>query len=335
MTYQELRDFLQSGMRMSHVYQPVMLLTLLEKSGSASVRDIAGSILVHDESQIEYYEQITKQMVGRVLTKRGVVQKEGGRFDLPGFASLTPEEVSDLASLCRQKLELYKQRRGKGVWSHRKKSDGYVSGTLRYEVLKRAKFRCELCGVSAAVKALEVDHILPRNHGGTDDESNLQSLCYSCNAMKRDRDSTDFRQVAASYAHRVPACPFCTLSAERVVAQNELCVAVADKYPVTAGHHLVIPRRHVADYFELGRPELNAVHFLLEGLRKTLREGDPTVTGFNVGVNCGAVAGQTVHHCHVHLIPRRVGDVENPAGGVRHTIPGKGHYHAVEPGGGG
>lgn len=72
-------------------------------------------------------------------------------------------------------------------------------------------------------------------------------------------------------------------------------------------------------------------HFLLEGLRKTLPEGDPTVTGFNVGINCGTTAGQTIHHCHVHLIPRRAGDAEQPAGGVRHVIPGKGAYRVDEP----
>jgi hypothetical protein len=70
--------------------------------------------------------------------------------------------------------------------------------TLRYEILKRAKFRCELCGISADEKALEVDHIVPRNRGGADDLPNLQALCYSCNAMKRDRDEVDFRGIAAT-----------------------------------------------------------------------------------------------------------------------------------------
>jgi diadenosine tetraphosphate (Ap4A) HIT family hydrolase len=106
-------------------------------------------------------------------------------------------------------------------------------------------------------------------------------------------------------------------------------VAVEDRYPVVPGHALVIPRRHIADYFELGRPELNAVHFLLDTLRASLRERDPAITGFNVGMNCGEAAGQTVLHCHVHLIPRRAGDVESPAGGVRHLIPGKGHYDSL------
>jgi ATP adenylyltransferase len=144
--------------------------------------------------------------------------------------------------------------------------------------------------------------------------------------MKRDRDDTDFRKVIESYQHRERGCVFCEMPEERVVFQNELCIAVADKYPVTPGHMLVIPKRHVSEYFELGRPELNCVHLLLEQLRQHLRENDREVKGFNLGINCGETAGQTVFHSHVHLIPRREGDVDDPAGGVRHLMPGKGHY---------
>jgi hypothetical protein len=97
--------------------------------------------------------------------------------------------------------------------------------------LKRAKFRCELCGVSAEIKALEVDHIVPRNKGGSDDPSNFQALCYSCNAMKRDRDDTDFRRIVEAYQYRAAGCPFCEIPQDRVVLENELCFAVADKHP--------------------------------------------------------------------------------------------------------
>ncbi len=96
------------------------------------------------------------------------------------------------------------------------------SGTLRYEVLKRAKFHCELCGISAKEKALEVDHIVPRSKGGEDDISNLQALCYSCNSMKRDRDDTDFREVRESYAVREAGCPLCKMPKKRVVAEQPL-----------------------------------------------------------------------------------------------------------------
>lgn len=211
-TFRTLDRFIRNEMRMSHIYQPVMLLELLHSQGSATVRQIAKALLSHDASQVEYYEQITKNMVGRVLTRnRGITIKEGDTYLLKEFANLADEQVRELASLCEEKIEAYVAQRGDSIWSHRRKSAGHVPGTARYEVLKRAKYRCELCGVSADEKALEVDHIIPRNHGGSDELHNFQALCYSCNATKRDRDDADFRGIAATYADREDGCPFCKL----------------------------------------------------------------------------------------------------------------------------
>ena len=183
-----------------------------------------------------------------------------------------------------------------------------------------------MCGASAEDRALEADHIIPRSLGGTDDRSNLQALCYRCNAMKGDRDATDFRKVRESYSHREPGCPFCDLEPARVIAENELAVALEDAFPVTRLHALVVPRRHVNDLFDLGIPEVRACHGLLSEVRQQILAQDPTVLAFNVGVNTGAEAGQTVPHCHYHLIPRRIGDVPNPRGGIRNVIPGMGDY---------
>jgi diadenosine tetraphosphate (Ap4A) HIT family hydrolase len=121
-------------------------------------------------------------------------------------------------------------------------------------------------------------------------------------------------------------CLFCTVSPERIVLQNDLAFVIMDGFPVTTGHALVIPKRHVVDYFGLTRDELMACDALIHQLRSSTIEADPSVQGFNIGMNAGAVAGQTIFHCHIHLIPRRAGDVENPRGGVRHLIPGKGNY---------
>jgi ATP adenylyltransferase len=121
-------------------------------------------------------------------------------------------------------------------------------------------------------------------------------------------------------------CPFCNPPTERVTFEEPLAFALRDAYPATPLHSLVIPRRHVADYFSLTTEELLACDYLLRQLREALTTEDHTIEGFNIGVNVGAVAGQTVFHCHFHLIPRRPGDVENPRGGVRHVIPGKGAY---------
>jgi diadenosine tetraphosphate (Ap4A) HIT family hydrolase len=99
-----------------------------------------------------------------------------------------------------------------------------------------------------------------------------------------------------------------------------------DAYPVTPLHTLIIPKRHTPTYFELGRAEVNACNLLLERAREEINNSGDAVEGFNVGINDGKVAGQTVFHCHIHLIPRRRGDVESPRGGVRHVISGRGNY---------
>jgi len=325
--YKRLSNFIQKKMRMSHVYQPAMIRELLNRRGSASVREISSALLSLDQSQLEYYDEITKNMVGRVLTKnRGITTKEGTNYTLQGFGELSDAEVADLRQLCDEKIAAYIAQRGDRIWEHRTKSLGYVSGTIRYEVLKRAKYRCELCGVLDEDKALEVDHIVPRNHGGTDDLSNFQALCYSCNAMKRDRDATDFRGISDSYANRQPGCLFCETGKADVTHENPLCYAIRDRFPVTPVHTLIIPKRHVADYFGLYQPEINALNQLLAQIKAEIVAGDNSVTGFNIGANAGSSAGQTIFHCHIHLIPRRDGDTTNPRGGVRGVIPGKQSY---------
>ena len=236
--YKELADFIRHKMRMSHVYQPLMLMECLKRDGSASVTDIARKLLGQDVSQVEYYEQITKNMVGRVLTKNEITEKlkDGHRisgYKIPGYSNLSDTEIQDLITLCQTTMDKYVQKRGDQIWTHRKKSSAYIPGTLRYEVFKRAKFRCELCGITSDVKGLEVDHIVPRNKEGSNDISNLQALCYSCNAMKRDRDDTDFRGIAESYEVRKVGCKFCDFQSDterEIEGQNELCYAILDGY---------------------------------------------------------------------------------------------------------
>ncbi len=328
MTYEQLRSFIEEKMRMSHVYQPAMILCLLENEGTAPQAEIAETLLSYDDSQKEYYGRITRDMVGRVLLRHGIVDrnKQTREYKLDGFAGLGQSEIEELKDLCRQKIAEFIDQRGRQVFEHRKRSSGYISGTVRYDVLKRARSRCELCGISHEIKALEVDHIVPRNSGGSDDLSNLQALCYSCNAMKRDRDDTDFRDMRDSYETRASDCVFCTLSTERIVAENELALAIQDGFPVSPLHTLVIPKRHIESYFDLGQAEINACTALLKRAKASLEREDPAIDGFNVGINNGDSAGQTVPHCHIHLIPRRSGDVPQPRGGVRNTIPGKGNY---------
>lgn len=122
------------------------------------------------------------------------------------------------------------------------------------------------------------------------------------------------------------SCLFCHVDKSLMIISKPLAYAMRDGFPVTPLHTLIIPRRHVASFFELTEDELSACHELLLLLKNEISQEDPSVEGFNIGVNVGQSAGQSVFHCHIHLIPRRTGDVENPKGGVRHLIPGKGFY---------
>jgi ATP adenylyltransferase len=144
--------------------------------------------------------------------------------------------------------------------------------------------------------------------------------------MKRDRDDTDFRDVAESYDDRQKGCLFCVMKSDELVDGNELCYARVDSYPVTERHTLIIPKRHVESYFDLYQPEINAIHQMLNVMKKNIKQQDEMVTGFNIGVNVGKDAGQSIFHVHVHLIPRRKGDIENSRGGVRGVIPHKRTY---------
>ena len=173
---------------------------------------------------------------------------------------------------------------------------------------------------------IDVDHIIPRAKGGTNVLSNLQALCRTCNSQKRDRDDTDFHALHAAYDKRSKDCLFCGIEKERIVASNALAYAIRDGYPVTEHHTLIIPKRHVTDYFGLTQAEINAVNRLLVDQKAVIQGLDSIVSGFNIGMNCGEDAGQSIFHCHIHLIPRRAGDVDTPRGGVRHIIPHKGSY---------
>ena len=121
-------------------------------------------------------------------------------------------------------------------------------------------------------------------------------------------------------------CLFCNVEKSGCAHENELAYASYDSYPVTEHHCLIIPKRHIKDYFDLSNKELVACNDLIQIVKNEIIKKDPSVKGFNFGTNIGKVAGQSILHCHLHLIPRREADVVNPQGGVRSVIPNKQHY---------
>ena len=202
-SFEKLQHFIRKQMRMSHIYQPIMLMTLLRNHGQSSVTEVAREFLTRDSSQVEYYEEIVKRWPTTTLKGHGLIEKNKHQYSLNGFNDLNPQQVQMLVEDCEARLADFLQKQADSVFDHRRKSSGTISGNVRYKVLSQAKYHCELCGISADQKALDVDHIVPRNKGGSDDISNLQALCYSCNRMKRDTDDADFRAIREQKDARV------------------------------------------------------------------------------------------------------------------------------------
>ena len=121
-------------------------------------------------------------------------------------------------------------------------------------------------------------------------------------------------------------CPFCNIDDKRIISNYDDYYVIRDLFPVTELHTLIIPKRCVASYFDLNDRELNNLQQIIKKEKEELINIDKTISGFNLGVNDGLDAGQTIFHCHVHLIPRRKNDVKNPQGGVRAVISSKQHY---------
>jgi len=121
-------------------------------------------------------------------------------------------------------------------------------------------------------------------------------------------------------------CLFCNIKKKDITDENELAYASFDTYPVSQHHCLIVPKRHIKSYFELSEEEVISCNKLIINIKKQIEFKDKSVKGYNIGTNSGKVAGQSIMHCHIHLIPRRKGDVVKPQGGVRSVIPLKQHY---------
>ena len=320
MTFKELQDFINNKMRMSHIYQPLLIKTLVEAEGVATTRKLALEFLKMDESQIQYYERVVKKMPVPVLIKHNIIKKIDNQISL-NIKKLNFDQRQKLISLCESKLNEFLENRGLKLWDYRL-IDNPVPDSLRYRVLKKSKHRCELCGATKYDRPLDVDHIIPISKGGKSDESNLQVLCSKCNRSKGNKDNTDFRST--EFSDRVKDCPFCGKVKE--VARNNSVFAIKDNFPVTEGHHLIIPYRHAEDYFSMTKIEKDDATKLIQVIKNKLELKDSSISGYNVGMNSGKSAGQTVMHAHMHLIPRRDGDTKKPRGGVRGVIPEKMDY---------
>jgi ATP adenylyltransferase len=196
-TYERLRDYIAKRMRMSHVDQPLMLMELLARRSPAPAQDVARRILGEDVTQIEYYTERVKRMVGKVLTGNGITRYDQGAYDLVGGEELSDAEREELLQLCRQRLDAFRMQRGEevGCLLIQKPAASGTGAATAPRSAARSTSGCSPVPAAAANaagravaqqtphhRALKVDPIVPRNQGGSDGLSSLHALCYRCNA---------------------------------------------------------------------------------------------------------------------------------------------------------
>lgn len=272
-------------MAMSHIYQPVMIRTILDGGGAATRRQIAAAISAADLSQLEYYEQVVSRYPGPVLRKRGIVEHDRGVYSLSGeYRRLNDWEVADLRAVCDRRVADFVAKRQNLIWAHRKSNLDPVPGSLRWQVISRALGRCEACGVSSAERALEVDHIVPRSKGGSNDLWNLQALCSVCNVQKLDREPVDFRAAQDAAGHRHDACWLCSAAPYRGL-ENELAKVLDGPTGI-----VLSPLRHGVHYFGLWQSEVNALRHLERALAAFQGEATGVATAM-----IGSVSGDAGH----------------------------------------
>jgi hypothetical protein len=193
MSFKALIDFILKKMSMSHVYQPIVIKALVQSGGKATIRQLAQTLLLEDESQLLFYEKRLKEMPLKVLKKHGVLRVEGDLVSLSA-QNLSLEQRAEIRGACEDRLMGFVSKRGLTTWDYRMMEDDPVPESVRYRLLKKADGRCSLCGATKKETVLHIDHIVPRSRGGLNDESNLQVLCLKCNLGKSNKDATDFRR---------------------------------------------------------------------------------------------------------------------------------------------
>ncbi len=305
LNYKELMDFIENRMSMTGVYQPVMIEKMLRNGGTVSAWGAAREFLRNDYAQLEYYIHIVNRWPRRTLKKHGVITESGigdrNRMFTLTASGLTKRQRENLVASCRHRLNEYKMRKGIPPHGDGPHSPKAVSGSMRYKVLAKSGGRCVACGVSSLERAIEVDHIVPRSKGGPDELSNLQALCYKCNSQKRDRDDLDFLQEINRKAFGHKGCRWCK---REMKMQNFLAGAAQVKRTRYGQHVVIVPKRHMPNYFELRPPERAMMIDLLEAHLAEEYPEARSASDFSLELETSASVDES-RHCAIHVVPIR------------------------------
>lgn len=278
MDYESLERFIKKKMRMTHIYQPVMIKTLLEsKDGKASREEIARRFLGMDTSQLRYYEAIVGRWPHQTLKGHDVVDysRKGKEYTLL-LDGATREQKDRLIELCDLRLQEFIDK-DPAIRRYRELDTRSSSGSLRYDILAKSKGVCVACGVTALEAPLHIDHIVPINAGGPDHPDNMQALCYRCNTQKRDRDATNFLLWRKRLQFRRPECRMCADKEHDIENNLAYCVLSNDGKP-----SVVAPRRHVESFAELILPERSLCLDLVDRATQHLKDQDAAIKHVDV-----------------------------------------------------
>ena len=287
----EVMEFVGHRMRMSHVYQPLMIRALVEAGGSASIRQLANQFLAKDDGQIRYYERIIRRYPVPVLKRHRIVTMNDGTVSL-NIQDLDDQSRTQLKDICDQKIGEFMTARGNGIF---RLSGSPVSSTTRLRILEDSGGRCALCGVTNKEMAMDVDHIKPRSRGGSNERSNLQALCTRCNRSKRDRSEINYAELFLAQKN---GCYYCS-GEVRDSAVGKIGTVFATAGSTGKGDITVAPFHHANGYLRMSEAEHKDTAKLIRQLAIDRTE---LASGFSVSavVNPGEPA---TSHAVIRLIP--------------------------------
>ncbi|MDA7959485.1 MAG: HNH endonuclease [Nitrosopumilus sp.] len=298
MNYADLEDFIANRMRMTHVYQPIMIHTLLESGRFEAPRqEIARRFMDRDERVLAEYERVVHRWPYQTLRDRGVLEydKESASYRLRLAEPITEEQRQRLMSLCHEKLEGFVS---KDPAILRQMGGRTILGRVRHDVIERSRGTCEACGITSDKSKLDVDHIFPRSKGGGCDISNLQALCAGCNRGKRDRFNTDFAEWRKKLVHPVPECDLCDRPASCLM-YNVMAYAV-DRTGRGGPCYEIVPSRHVGGFVDLVSTEKQMCVNLVDSVLMYMRTEHPgsraVLSGFDES---------DAEHCRISVVARK------------------------------